>query len=306
MKLVTFQQAGRTRAGLLAPDADPAGGRGRLVDLAHPALQPLLDGAEPQLDALLPGGFARLAPALESPPGGCGLPEDRWLDLSEVQLLAPFPCPPRIIGAAHNYRDALAERGMAPPEEPVIFDKDPATVVGPGDAVAFSESIGGVTWEAELAAVLGAPLGEASPEEALQAVAGYFIFNDISASEVVRADGHFRRGKNFPTFGPSGPVFVTADEVGDPQALALRFTLNGEVMQDSSTAQMLFGVGELIARLSRLYDLQCGDVIATGTPAGVGAARKPPRWLADGDIMVCEVEGLGRLENPVRREATHG
>jgi 2-keto-4-pentenoate hydratase/2-oxohepta-3-ene-1,7-dioic acid hydratase in catechol pathway len=302
MKLVTFEEAGRVRAGLLSPDADPAGGRGRLVDLSHSALRPLLAGAEPQLAALLPGGFAHLAAALDD----LQLPPDRWLELSQVQLLAPFPSPPRILGAAHNYRDALAERGMALPEEPVIFEKDPDTVVGPGVPVAFAEAIGGVTWEAELAAVLGAPLSQAAPEKALQAVAGYFIFNDISASEVVRADGHFRRGKNFPTFGPSGPVFVTADEVTDPQALALRFTLNGEVMQDSSTSQMLFGVGELIARLSNIYDLQCGDVIATGTPAGVGAARQPPRWLADGDVMVCEVEGLGRLENPVRRETAHG
>jgi len=297
MKLVTFEQNGSARAGLLRP-----GDEDHVLDLAHAAVRPHLAGTPPLLDALLAWGFDKLAAALE----GADLPADCRIPLRDVRLLAPFPNPPRIIAAAHNYKDAVTERGMAFPEEPVIFDKHPGTVVGPDEPVMFPESIGGVTWEAEMAAVLGAPLKDASPEEALGAVAGYFVFNDVSASEVIRADGNFERGKNFPTFGPCGPVFVTADEIADPQNLRVRFTLNGEVMQDSTTAQMLFGVGDLIAHLSRIYDLQCGDVIATGTPAGVGAVRKPPRWLKEGDVMICEVEGLGRLENTVRYEAACG
>lgn len=297
MKLVTFEKGGFTRAGVL----EEVAGDAQILDLAHEAVRPHLGGTEPQLDALLAPGFGRLAKSLDS----ADLPDDCRMPLADVRLLAPFPNPPRIIAAAHNYKDALAERGMAFPEDPIIFDKHASTVVGPDDPVVVPESIGGVTWEAEMAAVIGTPLKDASLEDSLAAVAGYFIFNDVSASEVIRADGNFERGKNFPTFGPCGPIFVTADEIPDPQNLRVRFTLNGEVMQDSTTAQMLFGVGDLISRLSRFYDLECGDVIATGTPAGVGAVRKPPRWLKQGDTMVIEVEGLGRLANTVRYEGVN-
>ena len=221
-----------------------------------------------------------------------------------MRLLAPLVEPKRIIAAAHNYRDALAERGLPPPDAPNLFLKSPASVIGPGAPVHLPRGIGGVTWEAELAVVIGRPVPEISAIEAPGYVAGYFVFNDVSASEIIRADGNFERGKNFPTFAPCGPWFVTADEIPDPQNLRLRFTLNRETMQDSTTAQMLFGVAELISRLSKTHGLGCGDVIATGTPAGVGAVRKPPRWIKGGDIMVAEVAGLGQLVNPVIEEST--
>lgn len=299
MRIVTFQHNDFVRAGVV--ERDHARQENRVLDLAHEQVRSLLDGAEPQLYALLDFGTKSLIEALD----GAVLPDSCWLSMSEVCLMAPLPVPRRIFAAALNYRDALTERGMPQPDEPIIFHKDPKTVTGPGDTVSFPVSIGGVTWEVELAAVIGSSLSSASAEASLAAVAGYFIFNDISASEIIRADGNFDRGKNFPTFGPSGPVLVTADEIPDPQDLKIRLTLNGQVMQDSSTSQMLFGVGDLISRLSRTYDLECGDVIATGTPAGVGPMHNPPRWLKSGDIMIAQVEGLGRLANTVWQEGTN-
>lgn len=296
MRFATFLQGGTSRAGVVETD-----GAGRILDLAHPAVRPALDGIEPRLQALVEAGIERVVTRLTAAtfPDACRLP------MADVQLQAPFPAPKRIIAAALNYRDALVEREMPPLEEPKLFIKQTRTVIGPDEPVRLPAGIGGVTWEAEMAVVIGRAARDIAPSRALDHVAGYFVFNDVSASEVIRADGHFDRGKNFPTFGPSGPFFVTADDVPDPQDLAIRFTLNGEVMQDSSTSQMLFGVADLISRLSRADGLAAGDVIATGTPAGAGVMRKPPRWIKPGDVMVAEVERLGRLSNPVVSEEPH-
>ena len=296
MRFVTFHHDGFSRAGIVYTGDDR-----RVLDLAHAAMREFLDGVQPQLPAFLKKGIAGVVTRLVA----ASIPDECWLSISDVRLLAPFPAPNRIIAAALNYRDALAERGMPLLDEPVVFLKHARTVVGPDQAVRLPADIGGVTWEAELAVVIAREARDVLPTEALDYVAGYFVFNDVSASEIIRADGNFERGKNLPTFGPSGPYFVTADEIPDPQDLGIRLTLNGEVMQDSSTAQMLFGVADLISRLSRTHHLECGDIVATGTPAGVGAVRKPPKWIKPGDVMVAEVDGLGRLTTPVVQEGTH-
>jgi 2-keto-4-pentenoate hydratase/2-oxohepta-3-ene-1,7-dioic acid hydratase in catechol pathway len=295
MRFVTFEHDGFARAGVL----DPSDG-GRILDLADDRMAGVIEGP-PFLAGLLAQDISEVARRIAAARSETG-----WLATSEARLLAPLPQPPRIIAAAHNYRDALAERGLPLPDAPNLFLKSPASVIGPGEAVRLPPGIGGVTWEAELAVVIGRPVPEIPAVEARDYIAGYFVFNDVSASEIIRADGNFERGKNFPTFAPCGPWFVTADEIPDPQTLRVRFTLNGETMQDSTTAQMLFGIADLISRLSKTHGLGCGDVIATGTPAGVGAARKPPRWIAGGDTMVAEVEGLGQLVNPVVEERTNG
>jgi 2,4-diketo-3-deoxy-L-fuconate hydrolase len=228
-----------------------------------------------------------------------GLTEAATLPLASVTLLAPLPSPRRIFGIAHNYRDALAERGMALPEKPVLFMKAPRTIAAPGQPVILPSGIGGVTWEAELAVVIGRRADKVTKERALDHVAAYGCFNDISASEIIKADGNFDRGKNFPTFGPFGPYLASSDEVRTPHALRVSLKVDGRILQFGSTADMLFDVADLVCYLSRQQVLEPGDVIATGTPAGVAGLHTPPAWLKPGSTVIAEVEGLGRLHNPI-------
>jgi 2-keto-4-pentenoate hydratase/2-oxohepta-3-ene-1,7-dioic acid hydratase in catechol pathway len=295
MKFVTFSADGSARAGVLLGDG--GGSDDEVVDLAHASMREALRGTAPQLQALIEAGLPAIVQSIQKH----GLSEAATLPLSSVTLLAPLPSPSsrRIFGIAHNYRDALAERGMAHPEKPVLFMKAPRTITGPGQPVVLPAGIGGVTWEAELAAVIGVRTEKVTKERALDHVAAYGCFNDISASEIIKADGHFDRGKNFATFGPLGPFLASCDEVPDPHALAVTLKVDGRTMQSGSTRDMLFGVADLICYLSSLQALEPGDIIATGTPAGVAGLHKPPAWLKPGSIVEVEVQGLGRLINPI-------
>ena len=293
MKFVTFSAQGTPRAGVLLGDG--SGANDKIVDLAHPTMREALRGVAPQLQALIEAGL----PGVVNNIGAHGLSETATLPLAGVTLLAPLPQPRRVFGIAHNYRDALAERGMAPPQEPVLFMKAPRTIAAPGENVVLPAGIGGVTWEAELAAVIGTRADKVTKDRALEHVAAYGCFNDISASEIIKADGNFERGKNFASFGPFGPFLASSDEVPDPHALAVTLEVDGRVMQSGSTRNMLFGVADLICYLSARQPLEPGDIIATGTPAGVAAMHKPPAWLKPGSVVEVEVEGLGRLSNPI-------
>ena len=293
MRFVTFETGGAARAGVLQGDGSGAGDT--VLDLAHQAMRDALAGAAPQVLALLRAGLAGVAERLRQ----AGRPAEAVMPLASVRLLPSLPDPGHIYGAAHNYRDALEERGMAAPAEPVLFDKVPETLVGPNAPVVLPEGIGDVTYEAEIAAVIGSVADRVTPVNALAHVAAYGVFNDVSASGLVRADGHFRRGKNLPSFGPFGPYLATADEIPDPHALRIGLSVDGVTLQDSSTSRMLFGVAELVSILSHRQPLRPGDVIATGTPAGVAPNRKPPTWLRPGQTMIAWVEGLGQLRNPV-------
>ncbi|HET8728271.1 MAG TPA: fumarylacetoacetate hydrolase family protein [Alphaproteobacteria bacterium] len=293
MKFVTFSHGGACRAGVL--EGDGSGADDQVVDLGSQALRDAIGEVRPQISDIVASGLGRIASAIEQ----ARIPAEARLPLQDVRLVAPIPKPSRIVGAAHNYRDAIAERGMRPPDEPVIFIKKPETIVGPGDAVVLPPGIGGVTYEAELAAIIGTPADNVSEAHALECVAGYAVFNDISASEMIRADGNFERGKNLPTFGPFGPFIATVDEVPDPHALRIGVSVDGEALQESSTSEMLFGIAELVSFISRQVPLAPGDVIATGTPAGVAPVRKPPTWLRPGTTLRAWVEGLGTLVNPV-------
>ena len=292
MRFVTFLHAGRERAGILLGDA--AGTDDTVVDLAHDAMNSALAGVAPQLDAMIAAGLPAVAARLTRD----GYPPSACLPLRDVTLRAPLPTPRRIFGVAYNYRDALAESGKAFPSEPFVFMKAGRTVIGPGEPVVLPAGIGGVTYEAEIAAVIGCRAEAVAVEHALDHVAAYGVFNDISASELIRRDG-FDRGKNIATFGPFGPYLATADEIPDPQALRIGLVVGGRTLQDSSTAQMLFGVADLVSFLSREQALEPGDVIATGTPAGIAALRKPPTWIQPGTTMRAWVEGLGTLVTPV-------
>lgn len=222
------------------------------------------------------------------------------LKLDEKILLAPVDDRPKIICVGLNYRDHAEEQGVKPPQEPVIFMKPYTAIVGPGQPIIYPEITEKLDYEAELAVVIGKRCRKADPEEALEYVLGYTCFNDVSARDIQFRDGQWVRGKSFDTFAPIGPLIVTADEVGDPHNLRIMARVNGEVRQDSNTRNLIFGVGQLVSFISRVMTLEAGDIIATGTPAGVGFFTKPePKLLKVGDLVEVEIEKVGVLRNRV-------
>lgn len=225
--------------------------------------------------------------------------ERRGLPLRGVRLLAPVPVPGKILCIGLNYRDHAAEGNIAVPDEPPLFGKWANSVVGPDAVVVVPPVTREADYEAELGVVIGVPAHDVEPEQALEYVAGYTCLNDVSARDLQVANAQWTRGKAIDTFLPMGPWLVTRDEVADPQALAIRCRLNGELVQSSTTAHMVWTVAELVSFLSRTMTLDPGDVIATGTPAGVGAAGDPPRFLRDGDVVEVEIDGIGVLRNRV-------
>ena len=213
----------------------------------------------------------------------------------------PFARPGKIVCVGLNYRDHAEESGMEIPKRPLLFAKWPSSLIGPGRPIVLPEQAKEVDYEAELGVVIGKRAQRrAGRRRARQYVGGYVCANEVSARDIQFADGQWTRGKSFDTFGPVGPI-TPADQVPDPQALRIRCLLNGEVVQDSSTAEMIFTVAEVIAFTSDGITLDPGDLILTGTPAGVGFGRKPPVYLADGDEVTIEIERVGSLTNPVRR-----
>lgn len=233
-------------------------------------------------------------PATAAPVSG-GVP------LSSARLLAPLSAPQKIIAIGLNYADHARESGMEPPAAPVAFAKLPNSIVGPEDPIRVRAADSSqVDFESELAAVIGRVTRDVPESDALGHVYGYTMCNDVSARDAQFADGQWIRGKSFDTFCPLGPWIVTSDEVGDPQGLGIRCRVNGDVLQDSTTKEMIFGVAELVSYLSRFMTLQPGDVIATGTPFGVGFAREPAVFLGDGDVVEVEADRVGTLRNPVQ------
>ena len=225
------------------------------------------------------------------------------IPLSEVTLLAPVPSPSKIVAIGLNYMDHCRETGHEPPKSPVIFTKFSTSVIGPGADIRWAPSLTQkVDYEVELAVVLGRVARRVSSEDALNYVAGYTIGNDVSARDLQFGDGQWVRGKSLDTFCPLGPYLVTRDEISDPGNLALRCSVNDVVLQNSTTAEMIFGVPHLIEFITAAFTLLPGDVILTGTPHGVGVSREPSIFLKDGDIVSLEIEGLGQLTNPCVEE----
>jgi 2-keto-4-pentenoate hydratase/2-oxohepta-3-ene-1,7-dioic acid hydratase in catechol pathway len=218
-----------------------------------------------------------------------------------VQLLAPVPNPQKVICIGLNYADHAKESGVPPPPEPVVFNKFPTAVAAHGDPIVLPAISKAVDYEAELVAVIGLGGRNISRERALSHVAGYCPGHDVSARDwqLDKPSKQWLLGKTFDTFAPFGPELVTSDEVGDPGDLGIRFRLNGRTLQDSSTRQLIFSIAELVAYISQICTLLPGDVIFTGTPPGVGFARKPPILLASGDVAEVEIDRLGVLRNPV-------
>jgi 2-keto-4-pentenoate hydratase/2-oxohepta-3-ene-1,7-dioic acid hydratase in catechol pathway len=220
--------------------------------------------------------------------------------LAELRLLAPVPRPGKIVCVGLNYRDHANETGQPIPSEPVLFSKYANSVVGPGAEVVVPPDAEKIDYEAELAVVIGRRASAVPTGEALDHVAGYTCANDVSSRSLQFRSSQWLLGKAIDTFLPLGPYLVTADEVPDPQALGIRCLVNDELRQSSDTGQMIFGVAELVSFISRTITLEPGDVLVTGTPAGVGMAADPPRYLRAGDRMRIEIDGVGELDNTVR------
>ncbi len=221
------------------------------------------------------------------------------IDPAAVAPMAPLPRPGKVVCIGLNYRDHCREQGIEPPAHPRLFAKLANTVNHPGAAVIRPVATEKLDLECELAVIIGRPTSHVSREDAREAVFGYTILNDVTMRDLQSEDRQWLRAKGSDGFAPMGPVLVTRDEIADPQALRMRSRVNGETWQDSSTAEMVFDVTTLVAFVSRFIRLEAGDVIATGTPAGVGHFQRPPRYLAGGDVMQCEIEGIGVLENRV-------
>ncbi len=240
---------------------------------------------------IVPAGAEVFAPI----PGGDPIP------LSAVRLLSPVGPGAKIICIGRNYADHAAEDGAAVPDAPLIFAKLPNSLVGPGDRIVVPPISEQVDFEAELGVVIGTRARAVPSTRAREHILGYTCVNDVSARDLQLGDQQWTRGKSLDTFCPVGPWIVTPDEIPDPTALSIRCLLNGDVMQDASTADMVFDVDSLISFITQGITLEPGDLIATGTPAGVGFLRQPPRYLTPGDIVRVEIEHIGYLENPVAR-----
>ena len=291
MRIATFVHEGQARLGALVTFQDQE----RVFDLNR--LEPRLPV---DILAFLEGGQAALALAEEAL--AVAAPEQS-LESAAVTLKPPIPRPGKIICIGQNYLAHAHESNASAPPYPIIFAKYNNTVIGHRDPIVVPAAVGQPDYEGELAVVIGRR-GRNIPEaEALDHVAGYMPLNDVSARDWQNRTGQWVIGKTPDTFCPMGPALVTAEEIPDVQNLWLRTVIGDEVLQEGHTSLMIFSVAHLIADMSRVMTLEPGDVIATGTPAGIGAARTPPRWLRPGDVVRVEIEMVGVLENPVLFEA---
>jgi len=285
MRLVTFQVPG------CAPSAGVIVGN-EVYNLAPAGFADTL--------SIIRGGAVALAAVdsyLRTAPVAAACP------LSSVTLLAPIPRPPKLICVGLNYRDHAIESKMEIPQVPTIFNKFPSAVVGPGAPIVLPKNSEKPDYEAEFAFVIGTGGRHIPAENWRNHVFGYTCLNDVSARDFQMATTQWLMGKTFDTFAPMGPALVTADEIPDPHSLDVSIEINGEVLQNSNTRHLIFEIPALIAFISSVVTLEAGDVVSTGTPAGVGFARKPPRWLKAGDDVVVKVAGVGELRNPVIAES---
>lgn len=284
MRFVTFELEGQARPGILL-------------------------GSDAVLD-LTPIGFTSLVQVIESGPEGRAKAEsfaERHREevrhsIQGVRLLAPIPKPRKLICVGLNYRDHAAETGAQIPKVPTIFNKFATAVIGPGGSIVLPKVSKSIDYEAEFAFVVGKGGRHIEENRWPEHVFGYTIVNDVTARDYQRATTQWLMGKSFDTFAPVGPWIVTADEISDPHELDIQMEVNGEVLQDSNTRELIFKIPDLIAFLSSVFTLEPGDIVSTGTPAGVGFARKPPRYLHVGDEVVVKIPAIGELRNQITAE----
>jgi 2-keto-4-pentenoate hydratase/2-oxohepta-3-ene-1,7-dioic acid hydratase in catechol pathway len=284
MRIVSFMDGtadGRARTGVLVGD--------EVVDLTDAAV-----GLPGDMAALLGGGPEAMTKVTRA-----ATTSARRLPLVSLRLLAPVPRPPKVMGIGMNYGTHVEEMGRPRPEHQVWFNKQRTCVIGPSDAIEIPVVSAQVDYEGELAFVIGRRCRHVAAADAASVIAGFTIMNDVSVRDWQWRSPTWTMGKSFDTHGPLGPWIVTPDDVPDPHGLRLRTWVNGELRQDASTDDMIFSCWAMVEELSAVFTLEPGDVVSTGTPAGVGASFDPPKWLVAGDTVRIEVEGVGTLENPV-------
>lgn len=281
MKLATFLDNGVRKIGAVVGDAVVAAGAEAPNDM--PAFLAAGDSARQALQALIDADAPRIA-------------------LTDVTLLAPIPSPGKLLGVGLNYADHIGETGLEKPEYPTFFTKQSTCVIGPGAAIHIPPISDKVDYEGELAIVIGQRCKNVSVENARSVIAGYTICNDVTVRDWQARTPTWTLGKSFDTHGPLGPWLITADEIADPHNLTLKTWVDGELRQNANTGEMIFNCYELIAYLSQVMTLEPGDVISTGTPAGVGVKMKPRGYLQPGQTVRIEIEGIGTLSNPVIAE----
>jgi 2-keto-4-pentenoate hydratase/2-oxohepta-3-ene-1,7-dioic acid hydratase in catechol pathway len=289
MRLVSFVERGEpaaVRTGVVAAD--------EVVDLTDPSVG--LPGDMTEFLVAGPAAMERAEAAI-----GSGA---RRLALDEVVLRPPVPRPAKVLGIGLNYAAHVAETGASPPEHQVWFNKQRTCVIGPGDAIEIPSVSAQVDYEGELAMVIGQRCRHVQAAGAASVVAGFTILNDVTVRDWQWRTPTWTLGKSFDTHGPTGPWIATGGEIEDPQRLRLRTWVNDELRQDASTDDMIFSCWEQVEYLSTVFTLEPGDLISTGTPAGVGMGFDPPRWLVAGDIVRIDIDGIGTLENHVVAEPT--
>ncbi len=283
MRIVTFEAGGQSHPGVISGDF--------VLDLRAAGFSTVLDlikhsvVGQSQLEKLI-----------------AEAPLNARYRLSEVKLLAPLPQPRKLICVGLNYLDHAKETGAEVPKVPTIFNKFATSVIGPGDNIVLPKVSKAPDYEAELAFVIGRGGRHIAAHDWAGHVFGYTIMNDVSARDYQRATSQWLMGKTFDTFAPLGPWIVTADEIHDPHALDIQLDINGEVLQKSNTRELIFKIPDLIAFLSSVFTLEPGDIVSTGTPAGVGFTRTPPRFLRAGEEVVIKIPGIGELRNPIVAE----
>ena len=284
MRLLTFEADGKVRPGVLLETNG-------IFDLSTAGFPSMLDVIEANSGDLR--NLQKLLPEASA---------DTAYSLGTVKLLAPIPKPRKLICVGLNYRDHATETGSEIPQVPTIFNKFATAVIAPGENIILPRVSKTPDYEAEFAFIIGRGGRHISAESWKDHVFGYTIVNDVSARDYQRATTQWLMGKTFDTFAPMGPWIVTADSIPDPHNLDIRLEINGETLQDSNTRELIFKIPDLIAFLSSVFTLEPGDIVSTGTPAGVGVARKPPRFLQPGDDVAVKIPAIGELRNPVVAE----
>lgn len=297
MRYLTFKKGGNEFAvGVLL------GGSLRVLDLSHSCCKDIMVGENSNLLDMVTAGLSTMTKKIANKIDSGNYDQAAVVSLDSISLSSPILNPGKIVGAAYNFTDALDERSMTYPVEPVIFIRSACTVIGPYDPILIPPDVGNVGYEAELAVVIGKRALHIEPEVAMGYIAGYTVHNDISGSGMIKEDkGNFVRGKNMPASAPFGPFLITPDEISNPYAISIKLNIDGRSLQDGSTATMLFKIAELISYISKKMPLEPGDIIATGTPGGLAMVHTPTAWLEPGQTVRVELDGLGVLNNPIKQ-----
>jgi ureidoglycolate lyase len=297
MRYLTYTENGQTpKVGVLLSDSL------HVLDLSHESLSDIIGNEHPSLLEMVKVGLPSLTKKIIGKLESRQYEQDAVVSIQAISICSPILNPGKVVGAAYNFTDALDERSMPYPAEPVIFIRSGNTVIGPNDPILIPPDVGNVGYEAELAVIIGKRALYIEPKDVMDCIVGYTVHNDVSGSGMIKQDnGNFVRGKNMPASAPFGPFLVTADEVVNPYAIQIKLDVDGRVLQDGTTGTMLFKIAELISYISKQMPLEPGDIIATGTPAGLAMMHQPTAWLEPGQIVRVELEGLGILNNPIEK-----